>query len=1016
MNLIFNASAGTGKTWQVTELYAALALGEAHEHLPAARSPVPPDKILLVTFTDNAAAELRARISSRMISAERMAMESGDDETAMRARRILRSLPAANISTIHAFCADLLRERALDAGLSPEFTTLDADECDVLLDEVLRREIFHQLETDPDFRAFCAGGSVLGEHSIIQTIRALIEKAASRGLNLSNAETLLSPPAQTVSRIQLEKIYNELCALGSSSKTSITAQEQLRIAIKTFPNVDAIEKIPKFGRINKELSDESEALKERFLTEYHYEKNRVLFCGFARCLAACATAFTSSKRERDAVDFNDLLLLARDFLNRRCAGAPAFDWIIIDEVQDTSRVQCEMIQSLWTPETSLVICGDRKQSIYAWRSADPNVMPDFETQMAARGGLKTIALKTSYRSKDRVLSAVNELFSEIYGAQYESAALEPSANLNALTAPAGEGACVEFLQPDDEENNSPEKEMEAVARRIKLLATGDSDWRPQFRFDGKVFSDDSSFQYSDILILLKRTKYQPVLEAALRAANIPFSSGGKGRALFEQQEVRDLFLFLQTLCEPENDLALVGYMRSPIANISDSELVQYGWNGETFNREILRRRFFESGAPAADLILRYRALTGEKTASTLVRDAVRETAFDAALAGSAGGEQKLANFKKAIDWLRDVERGGQILLPDVLRRFEKAIQTPPRDGAAEAVLPDPEQNVVTIMTVHGAKGLTKRVCFVPDISTGDVNETGFAVITPDGRLEMKLTALNKTQVLTPGWKTALAADKNVRDLENKNVFYVAMTRARDLIVFSGAGTKDEKGWLKDAEKFIAGAPGDLLRIRKFSEIPEAGEQRAEVRNQEEIEFKPLTVSSNIERKTVTSLCEHKSTISNLKSEISNPVHFGTAGHIVLEELATNNWNGDIPELVELSFIGDTAETELLIIRLEAAREILRRATAGAIALFTEHPFVLKRGNTLLDGTIDLLAQFDNEWKIFDYKFTGDPAAGAKETYQPQLAAYKEAIQKLHPAAAVSATLILIQDTIKLNKI
>ena len=168
MNMIFNASAGTGKTWQVTELYSALVLGKDHEHLPSGRKPIDLRRILLMTFPDNAAAELRWRVSGKMLAAEKAARESDDDELGDRARRVLRSLPAANISTIHAFCAGLLREHALELGLSPAFQTLEDEARDALLDEVLKAEIFHCLETDADFREFCSGISIL-VHRIIHT-------------------------------------------------------------------------------------------------------------------------------------------------------------------------------------------------------------------------------------------------------------------------------------------------------------------------------------------------------------------------------------------------------------------------------------------------------------------------------------------------------------------------------------------------------------------------------------------------------------------------------------------------------------------------------------------------------------------------------------------------------------------------------------------------------------------------------------------------------------------------------
>lgn len=1019
MNLIFNASAGTGKTWQVTELYCALVLGKNHEHLPSGRSPVDPRRILLMTFTDNAAAELRGRVSEKMLAAEKAALESGDDETADRARRVLRSLPAAYISTIHAFCAGLLREHALELGLSPAFRTLEDEDRDALLDEVLKAEIFHRLEADSDFRDFCSGVSVLGEHeySVISTIRTLLEKAAGRGLDLTNAEAMLPPPECTVGEKDFRRIYEQLRSIeadrGLPTKAAAALQhlEEICRPGDLTRRIARIESLTRFtGKGMKEFSDELAELKERFLTEQAYEQNAGKFRAFARCLSASATGFAEAKRSRDAVDFGDQLLLARDLL-RRGQFKNLFDWIIVDEVQDTSRVQCDVIEALWGKATHLVICGDKKQSIYAWRSADPQVMPDLETAMSARGGIKRIALKGSRRSKNRVLEAVNDLFSGIYP-DYEAVALEPVAEIGAVTA--GEKPCVEFLMADDEERTT-EDEMSAVARRIRLLVDGGAEWRPRFGYNGKTFAEGEPVRYGDILILLKRSTHQAALEKTLREAGIAYTSGGKGYELFEQQEVRDLLLFLQVLCEPTNDLALAGFLRSPFAGVPDDEIVELGWNGEAFGHEILRKQFFASGHPAAERLLRYRALTGEKLPSQLVRDVVRETAFDAYLAGQPGGEQRLANFKKALDWIRAAERGGQTLLPDVVRLFEKYIQTPPRSGAAEALLPDPEQNAVTIMTVHGAKGLTKRVCFVPDVSFGDNTEPGFAMFSAEGRLEMKISGLAGEEVKSPGWDAAREADKAVRDVELTNVFYVAMTRARDLVVLSGAGTKDPKGWLKLSETFLAGDSPDILRKLRFADLPEAGNQKSEVRRSPaEVSYAPLKIPAGVERRTVTSLCRKDLSLITQQSSLTDAARYGTVGHAVLEELAKNSWVGDIPALVEI-FSGESGlvESEQLIPQIEMLRQKMRGETAGAVVLLPEYPFVLKRGNTILDGTIDLLVRYPDGLKVYDYKFTGETPEKALEIYSPQLAAYQEAAQKLHPGTEVSAVLVLIGGTVQI---
>ncbi|MCC7300246.1 MAG: PD-(D/E)XK nuclease family protein, partial [Verrucomicrobia bacterium] len=251
-----------------------------------------------------------------------------------------------------------------------------------------------------------------------------------------------------------------------------------------------------------------------------------------------------------------------------------------------------------------------------------------------------------------------------------------------------------------------------------------------------------------------------------------------------------------------------------------------------------------------------------------------------------------------------------------------------------------------------------------------------------------------------------------RGLELTNVFYVAMTRARDLVVLSGAGTKEPKGWLKLSEAFLSGSSPEVLRKLSFAEMPEIRSLESGVRAQElDVSFVPLEAPSGVERRTVTSLIENLKTDTCCLTPANDRRSFGSLGHSVLEQLAKNGWSGDIPELVEQS--GAIAESERLIRQLEAAREVLRREAAGSTALFAEHPFVLKRGDMILDGTIDLLAQFSNGWKIFDYKFTNESPEAVLETYAPQLAAYKEAVQKLHHGTTVSAVLVLIGESVKL---
>jgi len=1011
MNIIYNASAGTGKTHQVTGLYVALVLGAQHKHLFEDREPVDPRRILLMTFTDNAAAELRKRVAEQMLKAQ----QEDNIDLADRARCVLRTLPAAQISTIHSFCTSLLREHALECGLSPEFTVLEKAERDELLDAALREELFQRLNSDskvydPDLVAVCAGLNIFrGDHSLLGTVASLIEKAANRGLSLEKAEAMLPVPEWTVTLADFDRICDELAAFDRLPAKASAALQTLEGLCRSGALIrrETVELLTKFtGKGMKPFSDELAGLKEQWLAEEGYQREILKFQAFARYAAAAARAFSESKRRRDLLDFSDLLLGARDLLASD-GFKNRFDWIIVDEVQDTSRVQSEIVEALWGGETNLVICGDRKQSIYAWRSADPQVMPELESKIEQRERSERVDLRVSWRSKDRILDAVNDLFTDLYPDYRAHARLEPETEI--LEANTGDGPCVELLEPAGEPNDPVADEMEAIVRRIAALVGG-GEWAPAFRFNNATFAKTGKgnrYRYADILILLKRGTHRGALEAALQKYGIPYSSGGKGKALFLQQEVRDVLLLLQVLTQPANTLALIGFFRSPFALLSDDEIVEFGLGGRPVSPMLAER------------LERWRERVGTKLASELVREAVRETGFDAVLAAQAGGEQKLANLKKVIDWLRKTERGGRMLIYDVVRRFEAAVLTPPAD-AAEALLPDPEQNRVTIMTVHSAKGLTKRVCFVPDISFGGKSDTAFALISPEGRLECKLADAAKNEVFSPGFSDARDADRKTRELEQTNLLYVALTRARDLVVLSGSATKEPKGWRKQIEPFLENASGTLVRRVPYDVLPEPETVEAERPLPSSgalaaaLKRLPKPVVLKQQRKAVTGLVESQKSKVKSQEPSTDRRSFGSLGHAVLEELTRTGWEGDVPALVD-AFNAEfcVVETEALIEQLEAARTLLRDETAGAEAVYAEWPFVLKCGDVILDGAIDLLVHYASAcWKIYDYKFSQEPLDAVLESYSPQLAAYKEAVEKLYPGAEISAALVLMGETVQ----
>ena len=1140
MNVIFHASAGTGKTFQVTHLYAALVLGRPFETMTpdgktailheAADGPLDPRRILLMTFTDNAAAELRTRVTQLILKARHEADAAGDGAEIEKIVRILRQLPAAPISTIHSFCAGFLRERALDAGLPPGFTVLDQDDAETLLDECAQAELLARLNRepraerselppyDPDFESFCNSARVLGGEygtAVTDSVKALIHQAASLGLALDNAEDMLPPPRHTITRDDFAAVRDALHRVRASRDTELPDRarqvfQALEKCLKNFPTLGNNDEIEAFADALSEnnlsftgtgLNDISRRLRdlvEEVQGVAQYRKHHGAIRAFARYAGAVARRYAARKQELGALSFDDLLVKTSELLERRPPDPKPFDYIIVDEVQDTSRVQCRIIEELWDSRSGrLVICGDTKQSIYAWRNADPRVMPDLEKEIQATPHHRKVALRASYRSKETILDFVNALFQQVYGESYtDDERLVAAEEKNAILPK--EGPCIEFLRApweDAEETENAEvpdleervkTEMEAVVRRIRLLVDGPKEWRTSYRY-----SDDKDrfepagaanrFCYSDILILLRRTSNQQVLEHLLRVEGIPYRIGGRGCGLFARQEVIDTLLFLKVTTRPFDTISLIGCLRSPWIGLSDDSILRLGWENTAFKEEVFSRMVMSPDGDrlldgeqarrlglARAMIAEFRAKAGYCLASEIVRELIQRTGYDAIISGTFRGTQRIANLRKLIDWVRRVERGGTVLLADVVRTLEEHTDNPPE--IPEAALLDPEQNAVTIMTIHGAKGLTSRVVFVPELSSAPANDTSWALL--DGQagkaagLYIRTEDIAREKTTTPGFEKAREEARNIREAEAKNVFYVAMTRARDLVVLSGAvGGKKPSAWRAEIDKVVA--ENELARQR-LRQIPYGAIEKAAAdlvvppATAGRLEMEPLfDTATRIHSGTAPAARVLRFPATTLSSYHSHPeeyiktrtaafepfasrarqfpgdpetsgddalpvrdeesggsyADFGTAGHAVLEQLALSGWRGDIAALSRASGTENgLSEQNIsdLQSRIERTVSFMAETLTGTADLRVEWPFAmrLEEGEMILivDGTMDLMVQArDGSRHIMDYKFSDEADAVLIRKYGLQLNLYRLALAHLPESAkpGIRSSLVVV---------
>ncbi|NOY80856.1 MAG: UvrD-helicase domain-containing protein [Kiritimatiellaeota bacterium] len=904
-NIVFRASAGTGKTHRLVELYTGLVLGRtdlvANALVSDAPGAVPrqpplttafePDRILLMTFTENAAAELRGRVSARLNEALFEAQRAGDIDAEDRARRRLQQIQSAPICTIHAFCAQVLREHALAAGLSPRFEIIQGTELEELRDQVAYEALVAALENDAHLREICT----------VRKPRRILRKALAAGHQLDRAafpfirldEMDPTPQIPIPSSGELAAVARELrdartrgkvpkCLLDFGSPDDIETLTAAELA-------DLARRI-RTAQAAKSSNPMIAAAQDWAVRYWGSTAGKPYLLAFLDLALAIRFALHAAKRRRGALDFQDLVVEVDRLLERRPDlglgppdGPARFDIVIVDEVQDNSRLQYRLLHRLWRPDRNrLVVCGDLKQSIYGWRDADVRVMTDLIEDIAAAGQTHAvpaweIRLSTSWRSHPALVKTLNSLGAFVYdhllgaadpeapppvAVEYEKEALIPRAtDCAGAPSPSAGAAHLELLLPDWQvaetpthlddliragaTHVSPEQlsddilmrsdrqaresfgpevlglerrigdEALAVAARIRLLVDGGAAWRPDHvHHDGAWTSARTlpqAYCFRDITILLRRTTHQTVYEEALRIHGIPYTTGGKGRGFFQRPEVRDIYHLLRVLLNPEDPVSLPAFLRSPFAGLSDPAILALALSGRRRHARArmsaLRTAVLDADAEALldlrpedcarlnrtrRLLARGRALVGLTSTADLVRQMVRSHGFDAVQSGGDRGETRLANLRKLLDWISAQERSGLNTVSDVVRILRNRIDACPDEP--EAPVFDPSENAVRIMTIHGAKGLTQSVVFVPDLRSGRLSAERplFVVGDPPRRVEVEAEFPGEEgdidTVCTGGFEDCAGDAVRQAEMENRNLFYVAMTRARDLVVFSGEST------------------------------------------------------------------------------------------------------------------------------------------------------------------------------------------------------------------------------------
>jgi ATP-dependent helicase/nuclease subunit A len=961
-----SAGAGTGKTTVIVERFCRAVCERGLDV----------DSILVITYTERAAGELRGRIRKRLL-------ELGRNDLA-------RQLDAAWISTIHGFCHRLLRAYPFAAGIDPRFRVLDDSQGRVLRGEAFRSAL----------EEFCTGENAAerlrllasyGGRRLRRMLTGVHETLRSSGLPLR-----LEAPEDP----KLDERLEELRACARESG----AEELLRF-LESSPGPEVLLDLSDF-RALEGLDDPTRAV-ERAALEALAVRDRA---ELQELLLAYDRAYRAAKDRESALDFEDLQLLARELLRDNEEIRERESWrfrsIMVDEFQDTNRLQCELVDLLARDDAELFFVGDEFQSIYRFRHADVEV---FRERREQAGGV--LALTHNYRSRPEVLEVINHLFSADFGESFQ-----PLAAAGRFPDPAF-GPAVELLVTDkdsykDTGTHWRAAEARHIARRVRELV------------------DSGEAEPGEIVLLFAAGTDARLYEEELRAAGLP-TFRATGRDYYHQQQVVDLLAYLRLLHNRYDDEALVSVLASPFVGASNDALV-------LLRRAAPKRPLFvglenelPEGLSERDARLfraflqRFERLAAQASSLTLERlceQIVCEHDYDLAVLAQWDGRRRYANLRKLARLARSYE---ELRGPDV-EGFVRFVAEQDAVGASEleAVAEEEGTDVIRLLTIHSAKGLEFKVVVVADAGrdrrSSDADEI---LCLPDGRLGFRVAdPASGKRLPTEEYETVKAAERDAEEAERRRLYYVAMTRAIDRLIVSGAtsqGAADAGtpiGWVLD--RLEAGELADavierdgarlLLRVDRFTEEPSPLEEPVSVEEQLEL----FAVSENgggaVEAPTLAPLAEvarpplHRvrrlsySALSLFEQcsyryfaervvglrargaagsvpgqEGLAATEVGDAVHALLErvDLRAPRVPEDLAEQVRARYPAATDEEVERIRGFVAAycdSELARRI-AGVEGAAAERPFAFEHDGVLLHGRLDVLRLDGERAMVVDYK-------------------------------------------------
>lgn len=1055
-SLLVEAGAGSGKT-SIMAARVVYLMAEGAE----------PKSIVAVTFTEMAAGELLARVNEfirAVISDEitpdlAVAFPKGASELQKSClKSALAELNRITCTTIHGFCQKLIKPYPADADIDPGARVADASEADLLFEDVFERwlrdtltdsrrgtgmlPIFVDFDPDAAMRTVRTISSILRSHRDMKTIdpgfpdtelktffegvegfKEFMESFDGYGEDgtWEIVEALVRLSEEWQARVGQKDFAGALglCVVGPEEAvlTSSGTVRKYRYAGKWKAALKGSE----FDHIdtNKVATDWYVRCTDAMLAVLRRAAGHAL-AGLTEEVRPLVERFRVAKRAAALLDFDDLMYAAvtmlREKENIRLAAGDRYRHVLVDEFQDTDPIQVEIFDRLTTDAAgdpkpgSFFAVGDPKQAIYRFRGADVDTYVGVREKMRVFNADSVLEVSTNFRSSSAILEFVNEKFE----APLSQGDQPGFARLTAFRGDGHGGPSVVSF-PLESEGTSKDLRSEEAVRVAALCAHLVAEHKIPAK-GGEM----RSCRPGDIALLAPAGTEMWRYEAALEAVGLEVSTQA-GKGFFQRQEVQDLIALTRVLADKEDTLALGSFLRGPVIGLTDEVLLD-----ETASLPVK-----ESGHPGRltietdpdvvrnpllkEALRKLRSLHQRAPRTSvygILSEAVELFDFRSILRLRHKGvsERTLANVGRFLDLARPYGVRG-------IRAFSDTMRASWEDGERQVEgKPDASDDAISIITMHSSKGLEWSV--VIPINTSSPMRTGRGVLHD---VENRLFTMPLLGVYPAGYDEALETETDAIAAEKVRLWYVAATRARDLLILPVKKNVSGRTWSSVVDLGYEDLPsievGDVKEVVSVNE-PEFGEDERQfsdetkriVRSQPRLEWlSPSRKEGGHRDLREIDIDEMIIAVPSLDvgPEITGGRHRGDVVHKLIEEVITGETVLAAEALLERAEIVCRQYVE----REQDGSEIVldSEEIAGTVAKVFSMPEVKKLhgklyaelsmgdSTTAADGERVRFGRADCGWTddqgfvegVIDWKSDVAPSKSARAAYCEQLKAYMD---------------------------